>query len=434
MPHAEGNAPPFGSLTVVGLGSLRGDADGWAGACLGCGKRPREATLERVSIPRPRGCDAHRFVVCSRRRASTARQSGKRQRGSAAAIAAGQSGDAAALSASPGKRGLNADDAPPADTFAPSRIGATPRYGSADASGAAKSGFDSLNTPPEKRKKRQTPPQRTVVPQETETTFTPVPTYNAAAAGPNPPAPSRSKRRRPRFIRDVPRCGSARLCPSPRRICRSTIRRPKFTRCLPSTRQGAALAPPGPQYYTYAISNFLPDYIINPPPPNLQPTEYLCARASAAALATDIGRARSLRGARHPRRFFHLAAVARRLDRRPPPIAERVPGGRRRFLHRRSAGTDCALRLGAPFAHRRLRRILDAVYAGSAAVAECSVHEFQGRRPHRRHARHPDQSAIARHHQHRQSGQPQQPIRVWRNCRSISTSVRPSASPSSSTA
>ena len=38
-----------------------------------------------------------------------------------------------------------------------------------------------------------------------------------------------------------------------------------------ANRPGSSLPAPGPQFYTYAVSSYLPDYVANPPPPNLQP-------------------------------------------------------------------------------------------------------------------------------------------------------------------
>jgi hypothetical protein len=170
----------------------------------------------------------------------------------------------------PGQKKSGADQ-PPTDTFAPSRIGATPSYGSPDASGAGNTGFSSRNTPREKRKKPALPAPRTIVPQETETTFTPVPTYNAAAAAPKPPAPEQIKPPPPEVY---PRRAALRIgatLPDPPE--ESPVNNPpaEIHPVAAATRPGATLAAPGPQFYTYAVSSFLPDYVLNPPPPNLQP-------------------------------------------------------------------------------------------------------------------------------------------------------------------
>jgi hypothetical protein len=140
----------------------------------------------------------------------------------------------------PGQKRPSAEEPPPTNTFAPNRIGATPTYGSPSGLGAADTGFDSLNVSRAKRKKPAPPPVlRTIVPQPPETTFTPVPTYNPAIAP--PPAPQQIK---------VP---------------------PQVHPLAAANRPGSSLAAPGPQFYTYAVSSYLPDYVANPPPPNLQP-------------------------------------------------------------------------------------------------------------------------------------------------------------------
>jgi hypothetical protein len=82
------------------------------------------------------------------------------------------------------------DQTPAPDKFtAPSRIGATPLYGSPPGFGAGNTGYDSSNTPPSKKKKlAQTPPPTpgVIVP---ETTFDPLPTTQFAVP-PTPPAPT----------------------------------------------------------------------------------------------------------------------------------------------------------------------------------------------------------------------------------------------------
>jgi hypothetical protein len=169
----------------------------------------------------------------------------------------------------PGQKKSDTDEQPPTDTFAPNRIGATPTYGSPDASGAANTGFDSRNTPREKRKKPPLPTPRSIVPEEAQTTFTPVPTYNPGA--PTPPAPEQLKPPPPEVY---PRRAALRIgatLPDPAEDLPINNPPAEIHPVPAATRPGATLAAPGPQYYTYAVSNFLPDYLINPPPPNLQP-------------------------------------------------------------------------------------------------------------------------------------------------------------------
>jgi len=84
-----------------------------------------------------------------------------------------------------GQEQLNQDQAPPTGMFAtPSRIGATPVYGSPAAFGAGQTGYDSTNTG-RYRKRAQTPPPAFPSQDEPESTFEPVPTLTP----PPPPAP-----------------------------------------------------------------------------------------------------------------------------------------------------------------------------------------------------------------------------------------------------
>jgi hypothetical protein len=169
----------------------------------------------------------------------------------------------------PGQKRRAEEEPPPVNTFAPSRIGATPTYGSPDASGAATTGFDANNTPREKRKKPQLPAPRAIVPQEAETTFTPVPTYNPGA--PTPPTPEQLKPPTPEVYprRAATRVGA--ILPEPAEDLPVNNPPPEIHPVVAANRPGATFPAPGPQFYTYAVSAYLPDYLINPPPPNLQP-------------------------------------------------------------------------------------------------------------------------------------------------------------------
>ncbi len=87
------------------------------------------------------------------------------------------------------RRAQNQDQTPPRETFtAPSRIGATPQYGSPQGFGASTTGFDSMNLPKSKKKRlqAQVPPAPGVpVP---ETTFDPLATTQFAVPAPPPVA------------------------------------------------------------------------------------------------------------------------------------------------------------------------------------------------------------------------------------------------------
>lgn len=79
-------------------------------------------------------------------------------------------------------------DQPPNGTFAaPSRIGATPLYGSPPGFGAGDTGFDSKNTPHRKRLAQKPPPQPAPGVETPQTTFEPPPTTEFGVP-PKPPA------------------------------------------------------------------------------------------------------------------------------------------------------------------------------------------------------------------------------------------------------
>lgn len=89
----------------------------------------------------------------------------------------------------PNTSGTPPQGQPPPGAFTPSRIGATPTYGSPPGFGAGDTGFDSTNTG--RRKKQATPAPPAAVPGQAqpESTFEPVPAFNAATP-PKPPAPA----------------------------------------------------------------------------------------------------------------------------------------------------------------------------------------------------------------------------------------------------
>lgn len=90
----------------------------------------------------------------------------------------------------PSQKSAQQQEAPPPGMFtAPSRIGATPIYGTPPASGAGNTGFDSTNTG---RRKRQTPAPAAAAPGQAqpESTFTPLPALSGAAPAKAKPAPA----------------------------------------------------------------------------------------------------------------------------------------------------------------------------------------------------------------------------------------------------
>jgi hypothetical protein len=163
---------------------------------------------------------------------------------------------------------LSAADQPPTNRFAapaPTRIGATPVYGSPNGLGAGDTGFDSLNTARRKRKKPvPAPVPGAVVTQPPETTFTPVPTFNPAAP---PKPPPLSKLPPPQIYpqKAATRTGAS-LPPPPDELPLNNPP-PEVHPVAAANRPGAVLAVPPPEYYDYSL---LTDAITTPSP-TLQP-------------------------------------------------------------------------------------------------------------------------------------------------------------------
>ena len=168
--------------------------------------------------------------------------------------------------AGPAKPAPSAIEPPPPNKFAaPTRIGATPIYGSPNGFGAANTGFDSLNTPRSKKKKPvQIPAPGAIVPQQPETTFTPVPTFNPAAP---PKVPAQPKLPPPVvYPQKAATRPGATLPPLPDEL---PVNNPpaEVHPVSAANRPGAVVPVPPPEYY---------NYIANTPsvgtlPPTLQP-------------------------------------------------------------------------------------------------------------------------------------------------------------------
>ena len=181
---------------------------------------------------------------------------------------------------------LPPDQAPPAGKFtAPSRIGATPVYGSPTGFGAGDTGFNSSNAP-HRRRVAKTPPIGSELAPPPETTFDAVP-------APPPQVPSTvrrcRRRRRRRSIRPRPRPGRARSCRRRPTSCRSAIRRRRCIRLTAASRPGAVLPIPPADDFAGSASTPPP----GTPPPNTLPLGTVPHRHAADR------RRRSLRGARH---------------------------------------------------------------------------------------------------------------------------------------
>jgi len=147
--------------------------------------------------------------------------------------------------AQPGRAMPSGNQAPPTNAFmAPSRIGATPIYGSPTGLGEGDTGYDSMNTPKSKRKKRAA--QRAAAGSQSTTTFTPVPTF--ALPPPPPAAPPQQLPLPEVYPKNAARRPGAIIPPPPDELPISNP--PAEVHPLSAAnRRGAALAVPPPEYY-----------------------------------------------------------------------------------------------------------------------------------------------------------------------------------------
>ena len=149
---------------------------------------------------------------------------------------------------------------PPGTFTAPSRLGATPIYGSPAGFGAGDTGFDSKNTP-RRKKLAQTPPSSAggTTPQP-ETTFAPVPSYTSRATS-KPAAPKKPTPPEIHPNKAATRTGA--VLPPPPEPPPLSNPPPEVHPLKAANRPGAVLPVPPPQYFDYAAST--------PPPTTPQP-------------------------------------------------------------------------------------------------------------------------------------------------------------------
>jgi len=146
----------------------------------------------------------------------------------------------------PGEQTPPASQSPPPGRFiAPTRIGATPIYGSPTGFGAGNTGFDSSNRP-RRKKPAQPPAVETAIAPQPEATFTPVPTF---APPPAPPAPKKPP---------------AAKAPPPEIHPRRAANRPGAV--LPPQAEPPPLSNPPPEVHPLAAANRPGAVVIVPPP------------------------------------------------------------------------------------------------------------------------------------------------------------------------
>ena len=385
-------------MTVVGFGSFRGDADVNAGACLGCETVARQASLPRVGCRRFHHRRGDRLVAAvgygadaDRYRADANRDCRKRRERSVAAIAARQSGDAAALP--PARPDLRLRQSSRRRRISSPRRRASVRRRSTavpTASAPATPASTRSTHRAAKRKSRcKYAAPGAIVPQQPETTFTPVPTFNPARTSQSPgsaeaaAAGDLSAESGDTARRDL--AAFARRIAGEQSAGRSASRfggQPARRR-----RAGAAAG-------IFQLSS----------PIRLQSARRRRRCSRPTRLRWASGRNACCRSWRSPilmrRSAFapDRSCCCRRSICRRPTAPIRTRARRSAFrLRRRRAGVESAIRLGAPLAQCRFQRLLYAICREPVALAQRALHEFQDRRAHRRHARNPDQSAIARH-------------------------------------
>ncbi len=173
----------------------------------------------------------------------------------------------------PGEKTPPASETPPPGKFTePSRIGATPIYGSPTGFGAGDTGFDSSNRPRRKRLAQTPLPESEVAPPET--VFEPVPTLTPPepAAPAQPPA---GKKPPPSEIH--PKKAAARpgaVVPPPPEPPPLSNPPPEVHPVAAANRPGAVVPVPPPEYFDYWANTPPP----TEPPPNTVPLGMLPPR------------------------------------------------------------------------------------------------------------------------------------------------------------
>ncbi len=146
------------------------------------------------------------------------------------------------------------NQAPPTNAFiAPSRIGATPIYGSPSRFGEGDTGYDAANTPKSKRKKRAA--QAAAAGSQSSATFAPVPTY--ALPAPPPPRPPQPLPLPEVYPKNAARRAGAVVPPLPNELPINNPP-PEVHPLSAANRPGAALPVPPPEYFDYSATTPAP--------------------------------------------------------------------------------------------------------------------------------------------------------------------------------
>jgi hypothetical protein len=155
----------------------------------------------------------------------------------------------------PGEKLSQAAQPPPGKFTAPTRIGATPTYGSPTGFGAGNTGFDSSGKP-RRKKPVQAPAVQTTIAPQPEATFTPMPTF----APPSSPAPKKATAAKP----PAPEIHPLRAANRPGALLPPPAEPPPLSNPLPevhplvaANRPGAAIIVP-PPIDPYATASTLP--------------------------------------------------------------------------------------------------------------------------------------------------------------------------------
>jgi hypothetical protein len=172
----------------------------------------------------------------------------------------------------PGEAAPNSNRSLPPGTFtAQSRIGATPSYGSPSGFGAGDTGFDSLNMPHNKKRKKQAQTRINGSAPQPDSTFTPVP--NFAPPAPSQPPPIAKPPPPVIYPKKAAQRPGATLPPQPEEAPVSNPP-PEVHPQAAANRPGATLAVPPAELFDYSLRPSVIAPSSTPPPTLPQPNTF----------------------------------------------------------------------------------------------------------------------------------------------------------------